>query len=67
MTTKAPTFNGMQLNEVYPWGTIRQATAAANRAAAAELSGADHDEIRIRAWQYLDILDYKSFNYKSFI
>ena len=58
---KTASFNGIGLGEVYPWGTIRQATAAANRAAAAELSGAERDEIRIRAWQYLDILDYKSF------
>ena len=58
---KTAAFNGTELGEVYPWGTIRRATAAANRAAAAELSGAERDEIRIRAWQYLDILDYKSF------
>ena len=55
------TFNGIQLNEVYPWGTIRRATAAANRAAAAELTEVECEEIRTRAWQYLEDFDYKSF------
>ena len=58
---KTATFNGIELGEVYPWGTIRRATAAANRATAAELSGAERNEIRIRAWQYLEDFDYKSF------
>ena len=58
---KTATFNGIQLSEVYPWGTIRRATLAANRATAAELSEVEREEIRIHAWQYLDILDYKNF------
>ena len=58
---KTATFNGIELGEVYPWGTIRDAISATNRAAAAELTEAERDEIRIRVWQYLDILDYKSF------
>ncbi len=58
---KTATFNGIELGEVYPWGTIRQATTAANRATAAELSEAERNEIRSRAWQYLEDFDYKSF------
>ena len=58
---KTASFNGIELGEVYPWGTIRQATLEKNRATAAELSDAECEEIRSRAWQYLDTLDYKNF------
>ncbi len=58
---KTASFNGIVLGEVYPWGTIRQATLASNRATAAELSEAEREKIHIHAWQYLDILDYKDF------
>ena len=58
---KAPTWNGTALPEVYPWGTIRTPTPAANRATAAELSDRERAEIRSRAWQYLETFDYKSF------
>ena len=56
-----PTWNGQPLEEVYPWGTIRRPTPEANRATAAELSAAERAEIRARAWQYLDVFDYRSF------
>lgn len=56
-----PTFNGEELKEVYPWGTIRQATPASNRATAAELNATEHGAIRDFAWQYLEVLDYKDF------
>jgi hypothetical protein len=56
-----PSWNGRTLTEVYPWGTIRQATPAANRATAEELSPRERMEIRERAWQYLDVFDYGSF------
>lgn len=56
-----PTWNGTKLEEVYPWGTIRKATPDANLATARELSAAERDEIRARAWQYLDVFDYRSF------
>jgi hypothetical protein len=58
---RAPSWNARELQEVYPWGTIRQATPAANRATAAELSRQECDEIRRRAWQYLPVFGYESF------
>jgi len=57
----APSWNGTPLNEVYPWGTIRRATPASNKATAEELSPGERDEIRQRCWQYLDAFDYASF------
>ena len=58
---KTPTWNGTELPEVYPWGTIRSATTEANCATALELSNAERDEVRARAGHYLEIFDYKSF------
>lgn len=60
-TLAKPTWNGQELAEVYPWGTIRQATPEANRATAQELSPEEREEIRARAWQYLDVFDYGKF------
>jgi hypothetical protein len=56
-----PSWNGKELEEVYPWGTIRKANPQANKAEAERLSQKDRDEIRARAWQYLEVFDYKSF------
>jgi hypothetical protein len=53
-----PTWNGRRLAEVYPWGTIRTPTPAANRAAAAELSAAESREIQVRAAPYLGVFGY---------
>lgn len=58
---KAPTWNGKLLEEVFPWGTIRTATPAINRATAKELSTEESEEIRARTWQYLDVFDYRGF------
>jgi hypothetical protein len=58
---KTPTWNAEPLEEIFPWGTIRKASPAANKATAEELSRAEQDEIRARTWQYLDTFDYKSF------
>jgi hypothetical protein len=58
---KQPSWNGQALEEVYPWGTIRKATPEANRATANELTSAQKDEIRSRAWQYLEVFDYAKF------
>jgi hypothetical protein len=60
-TLRRPSWNGTPLDEVYPWGTIRKATPAVNRATALELSARERAEVRARAWQYLDIFDYKTF------
>ena len=54
-----PSWNGTPLGEVYPWGTIRRPTTAQNAEEAASLSAAERDEIRQRAWQYLDTFDYR--------
>jgi Sulfotransferase family len=57
----APSWNGEELDEVYPWGTLRAVTPEANRATAAELEGSEIDEIRARAWQYLEAFAYSNF------
>jgi Sulfotransferase family len=54
-------WNGKALEEVYPWGTIRQATPEANLATANELGAEEQDEIRLRTWQYLDVYGYRDF------
>jgi hypothetical protein len=58
---KTPTWNGKELQEVYPWGTLRQVTPQVNRATADELSPEERADIRARTWQYLEIFDYKQF------
>lgn len=58
---RKPTWNGNELEEVYPWGTLRKVTPAVNRATADELSAAEKDAIREYTWQYMDVFDYKSF------
>ncbi len=60
-TLRKPTWNGQELKEIYPWGTIRKATPEANLATARELSDAESAEIRAYAWQYVDVFDYRSF------
>jgi Sulfotransferase family len=56
-----PSWNGRELTEVYPWGTIRRPTPDENRAAAAQLSDAEAEQVRARAWQYLDVFEYADF------
>jgi hypothetical protein len=56
-----PSWNGAPLEQIYPWGTIRTATPAANRATAAELSAEEQAAIRDYTWQYLDVFDYRNF------
>jgi hypothetical protein len=60
-TLGAPSWNGKTLNEVYPWGTIRTPTPAANRATADELSSAEKEEVRVRVGGLLDRLGYAGF------
>jgi Sulfotransferase family len=56
-----PSWNGVELTEVYPWGTIRRATPEQNLATAEELSESERDEVAARAFQYLDVLGYEGF------
>lgn len=58
---KTSTWNGNALEEVYPWGTIRQATPEANKATAEELSPEEREEVRRRAMHYLDVFDFNDF------
>jgi hypothetical protein len=58
---RTPSWNGTELEEVYPWGTIRKATPEANLATAQELSAEERALVRTYAWQYLDVFDYKGF------
>lgn len=58
---RKPTWNGKELEEVYPWGTLRKVTPEVNRATAEELSAQERDAIREYTWQYLDVFDYRSF------
>lgn len=60
-TLARPTWNGATLEQVYPWGTIRTPTIAANRATADELSDAEKQEIASRARALLPLLGYDSF------
>ena len=55
---KQPSWNGEELKEVYPWGTIRKATPEANIATANELSDEEKMEIELRTWQYLEVYKY---------
>jgi hypothetical protein len=54
-------WNGTELEEVYPWGTIRSPTPEANLATALELNPEQREEIRVRARPYLETFDYTSF------
>lgn len=58
---RSPSWNGNPLEEVYPWGTIRKASPAANMATAQELSTEEIERVRIWTEQYLDIFDYRGF------
>jgi hypothetical protein len=60
-TLGAPSWNGVTLDEVYPWGTIRRASPQANRATADELSPQERADVEALAWQYLDAFDYTGF------
>ena len=54
----APSWNGVLLEEVYPWGTIRVPTPEANQRTALELSAEETDHIRSRTAPLLDALGY---------
>jgi len=54
-------WNGRELEEVYPWGTIRTPTPEKNLATAKELNSEQVEEIRLRTRPYLEAFDYKNF------
>jgi hypothetical protein len=56
-----PSWNGRRLEKVFPWGTIVEATPAANRATAAELSEAERAEVTRRARVLLDAFGYARY------
>ena len=58
-TLARPTWNGDALPEVYPWGTIRAPTPAANQAAADSLSREERDAIGVWAGPYLEAFAYR--------
>ena len=58
---RTTTWNGFELKEIYPWGTIRQATPGANHNTALELSVAERETVRQAAGGYLEKFDYKDF------
>jgi hypothetical protein len=58
-TLERPSWNGKMLDEVYPWGTIRVPTPAANMATAQELSREEADEIQERTRPLLSALRYE--------
>jgi len=56
-----PTWNGNLLEEVYPWGTIRQASPEANRKTALELTVEEREAVRVWTQHYLDVFGYSDF------
>ena len=56
---RVPSWNGTELEEVYPWGTLRKVKPSDNRATAEELSAQEREAIREYTWQFLDVFDYK--------
>jgi hypothetical protein len=56
---RVPTWNGTVLDEIYPWGTIRRATAAENLATAAELSETERAEVKLWAGHFIDTFEYR--------
>ena len=60
-TLRIPSWNGVELEEVYPWGTIRKATPEANHATAMELTADEQAAVRAHTWQYLERFGYSDF------
>jgi hypothetical protein len=56
-----PSFNGVKLEQVYPWGTIRIPTPEANLATANELNAAQKREIKTEAIVMMRLLGYENF------
>jgi hypothetical protein len=60
-TLARPSWNGRELEQVYPWGTIRTATPEANLATANELTEDEQAEVRERALDYLKPFGYENY------
>lgn len=58
---RKPTWNGEELKEVYPWGTIRTPTPEANKKTAEELSKEEREFIREYTAYYQEAFGYKNF------
>ena len=58
---RKPSWNGQQLEEVFPWGTIRSPTPEANRATAMELSGEERMEVKLLSGEFVTRFHYESF------
>jgi hypothetical protein len=54
-----PSWNGEPLQEIYPWGTIRNASPAANLATASELGTDERAAVRNHAGLWLQAFDYE--------
>lgn len=60
-TLSVPSWNGENLKEVYPWGTIRVPTPESNVATARELSVDEIEGVRRLAGPYLEPFGYDKF------
>jgi len=58
---RTPTWNGAALEEVYPWGTIRTPTPAANKQTAEELGTEEREYIRANTAVYQEAFGYREF------
>jgi len=58
-----PSFNGVKLEQVYPWGTIRVPTPEANLATANELSAAQKREMKAETLVMQRLLGYETPRY----
>jgi len=65
-TLAYPSWNGEELTEVYPWGTVRIPTEEINLATAQELNAAEIKEIYDRTKMYIDHFGFQDF-YKKLI
>jgi Sulfotransferase family len=57
----SPSWNGKQLEQVYPWGTIRLATTEQNLATAHELDDEEKREVAARAAPFAEALGYGAY------
>jgi hypothetical protein len=60
-TLAYPSWNSQELEQVYPWGTIRSATPEVNHATALELDRDERQAVSARAADYIELLGYASY------